>query len=414
MTMLRPFPIPSNDGARSRIVDAMAVQDRRDDPFFAYVTAMVRHIFKTPIAFISLFSGDNQIFLATDGLDMPGTPRDMSLCAFTVAAKSTIILPDTHADARSRQHPVVTGLGVRFSASAPVVTSQGFCLGTVCGIDLAPHDPPDADQIAMLDILSQMVARYYEQPYTPDPAVAQRLRDIASDAQNEFLALVGHEMRTPLNGIYGIAQILEPHDAADAEMIDLIRSSTEHLNAVVSSILSFTELSAGEICLDDQPCDLNQLLHKVIAGCRTLARLKGKTVDCTGITGDLPMQADVTKLELALNCLMSNFLHHGGDACTIATSQLADGSCSISLHDNGTGIAPAFQARIWQAFGVGQTVRTRDADGIGLGLPLTRRIVELHGGELDLLHAGVGLTALIRLPAWRATRHSADTGGKSL
>ena len=77
MTMLRPFPIPSNDVARSRTVDAMALTDRRDDPFFAYVTTMVRLIFKTPIAFISLFSGDQQTFLTIDGIDLHGTPRDM-------------------------------------------------------------------------------------------------------------------------------------------------------------------------------------------------------------------------------------------------------------------------------------------------------------------------------------------------
>ena len=401
MTMLRPFPIPSNDGARSRIVDAMALQDRRDDPFFTHVTAMVRHIFKTPIAFISLFSGDQQIFLATDGLDLAGTPRDMSLCAFTVAAKSTIVLPDTHADARSREHPVVTGMGVRFSASAPVVTSQGFCLGTVCGLDVTPHDPPSADQIAMLDALSRMVARFYEQPYTPDPAVARRLQDIAQSAQKEFLALIGHELRTPLNGIHGMAQVLEPQDGDEAEVIAAILSSAEHLNAVVGSILTFTELSAGEITLDTQQFDLNQLVKKAAAGFGTLAKLQGKVVSIDTSAQTIFVQGDVTKLELALGCLLSNVLHHGGHSCAVATGLLQDGTVSITVRDNGSGISPAYQARIWQAFGVGQTVHTREADGIGLGLPLTRRIVELHGGELDLLQGDTEMTAMIRLPKWR-------------
>lgn len=401
MTMLRPFPIPSNDGARSRIVDAMSLQDRRDDPFFAHVTAMVRHIFKTPIAFISLFSGDAQIFLATDGLDLPGTPRDMSLCAFTVAAKSTIVLPDTHADARSREHPVVTGMGVRFSASAPVVTSQGFCLGTVCGLDLTPHAPPTADQIAMLNTLSQMVARFYEQPYTPDPAAARRLQDIAKAAQQEFLALIGHELRTPLNGIHGMAQVLEPRDGDDAEVIAAILSSAEHLNAVVGSILSFTELSAGEITLEDQCFDLNKLVQKVVAGFTKLTKLQGKTVGFDANAPEIHVQGDATKLELAMGCLLSNVLHHGGPVCAVATQILADGTVSITVRDNGSGISPAYQARIWQAFGVGQTVHTRNADGIGLGLPLTRRVVELHGGELDLLQGEKDMTAMIRLPRWR-------------
>jgi signal transduction histidine kinase len=401
MTMLRPFPIPSNDTARSRTVDAMALTDRRDDPFFAHVTAMVRHIFKTPISFISLFSGDHQTFLKTDGLDMQGTPRDMSLCAFTVAAKSTIVLPDTHADPRSRQHPVVTGMGVRFSASAPVITTSGFCLGTVCGLDLAPHDMPSDDQIAMLDTLALMVARFYEQPIVPDPAVAAHLANIAHDAQKEFLALIGHEMRTPLNGIHGMAQVLAPQNTDDAEVIGAILSSAEHLNAVVGSILSFTELSAGEITLEESEVDLDATLHKVLAGFQKMARMQGKNIVVRTGHATVMLRADVAKLELALACLVSNFLHHGGAQCVVTTDHLPDGTVSIGVTDNGAGISPEYQARIWRAFGVGNAVHTRAADGIGLGLPLTRRIVELHGGELDLLREATGMTAMIRLPAWR-------------
>lgn len=401
MTMLRPFPIPSNDAARSRTVDAMALMDRQDDPFFAHVTAMVRHIFQTPVAFISLFSGDAQTFLRVDGIDLPGTPRDMSLCAFTIAAKSTIILPDTHADPRSHQHPVVTGMGVRFSASAPVITSSGFCLGTVCGLDLAPRDMPSDQQIAMLDTLALMVARYYEQPILPDPAVAVRLQGIAQDAQKEFLALIGHEMRTPLNGIHGMAQLLEPHNDDDHEVIAAILASAEHLNAVVGSILAFTELSAGEIKLDDASVDLDAMVNTVLANFHKLARLRDKDVHIATAISGIRLSADAAKMELALACLVSNFLHHGGNNCSLSISLLADGTVSIAVADNGRGITPEYQARIWQAFGVGNAVHTRAADGIGLGLPLTRRVVELHGGELDLLCDDMGMTAMIRLPHWR-------------
>ena len=339
--------------------------------------------------------------LRIDGIDLPGTPRDMSLCAFTVAAKSTIVLPDTHADPRSHQHPVVTGMGVRFSASAPVITSSGFCLGTVCGIDLAPRDMPSDQQIAMLDTLALMVARFYEQPILPDPAVATRLQGIAQDAQKEFLALIGHEMRTPLNGIHGMAQLLEPQGDDEREVVEAILSSAEHLNAVVGSILSFTELSAGEIKLDDHPVDLDSIVKRVLANFHKLARLRGKDVHIASDITGLKLSADAAKLELAFACLVSNFLHHGGSTCTLTTQRLADGTVSIAVADNGRGIAPEYQARIWQAFGVGNAVHTRAADGIGLGLPLTRRVVELHGGELDLLCDATGMTALIRLPHWR-------------
>ncbi len=401
MTAMRPHPLPANEPARSATVDAMDLMARRADPFFAGVTSMVRQILGTPIAFISLFSGDRQDFLRIDGIDLAGTQRDMSLCAFTIAARETIILPDTHADPRSREHPVVTRMGVRFSASAPVITSRGFCLGTVCGIDLAPRPMPNADQVAMLTTLGAMVARYYEVPVEPDPDKVALLRQIADDAQKEFLALIGHEMRTPLNGIHGMAQLLDPRDDDQAEIAAAILASAEHLNAVVGSVLHFTELASGDIRLQESRVRLDTLVDRAMAGFRGLARLRGKTLARGGQPGGLTVTVDAAQMELALSCLLSNAVMHGGAAITVVTRALGDGSATVEVVDDGPGIAPAYEARVWDAFGVGGRVRTRAADGIGLGLPLTRRIADLHGAELHLLRGDGRMTAMLRLPAWR-------------
>lgn len=379
----------------------MALLERRSDPFFGYVTQMVRQILGTPIAFISLFSGDRQTMLRIDGYELEGTPRAQSLCSFTVAARETIVLPDTHADPRSVRHPIVTEVGVRFSASAPVITSRGFCLGTVCGIDLAPRDMPNPDQVAMLELLARMVARYYELPIEPDPDQAAALRKIADDAQKEFLDLVGHEMRTPLNGIHGMAQLLEPQNEEEEEVVEAILSSSEHLSAVVGSILHFTELSSGDIGLMESRVELDRLIDKVMGPFQRLARIQGKTLRRIGSAAQIRLTGDAAKLELALACLLTNCLSHGGREIVVEVARHEDGSAMIGVTDNGPGITPGFEARVWEAFGVGNTVRTRSADGIGLGLPLTRKIVELHGGALHLLRPETGMTALIRLPPWR-------------
>lgn len=400
MTM-HPYPIPSNDPARSVTVDAMALMERRSDPFFGYVTQMVRHILGTPIAFISLFSGERQTMLRIDLYELEGTPRDYSLCSFTVDARETIVLPDIHADPRSVRHPIVTEVGVRFSASTPVITSRGFCLGTVCGIDLAPRPMPTPDQVAMVEMLASMVARYYELPIEPDPDQAAALRKIADDAQKEFLDLVGHEMRTPLNGIHGMAQLLEPQSEEEEEVVEAILSSSEHLSAVVGSILHFTELSSGDIGLMESRVDLDRLLEKVMAPFQRLARIQGKTLRRFGSASQILLTGDAAKLELALACLLTNCLNHGGREIVLEIGRHEDGSAMIGVTGNGPGITPGFEARIWEAFGVGNSVRTRRADGIGLGLPLTRKIVELHGGALHLLRPDAGMTALIRLPQWR-------------
>ena len=78
-----------------------------------------------------------------------------------------------------------------------------------------------------------------------------------------------------------------------------------------------------------------------------------------------------------------------------------DGGVTVSLSDDGAGISADREAQVWKAFGVGKSVYDREADGIGLGLPLTRRIVELHGGTLSLARRDPGVRLDLRLPAWR-------------
>ncbi len=400
MTALRNYPLPVNETARAATVAVMNLETRRDDRFFAHVTSLVRRLLGTPIAFISLFDEDRQTFLARDGIDFDGTPREASLCSFTVAERRTIVFPDTHADPRSVNHPIVTGPGVRFSASAPVILATGFCMGTVCGVDLVPHGDVPLDRIAMLEDIAGMVARFYEVPLEEDAGKVAALRHIAETAQEEFLSLVGHELRTPLNHIYGLAQVIAPATEDDQEIVAAILSASEQLESIVGSILSFTQLRSGDIALDESEIDLDGTLGATLASFGKLASLRGKRLDLAEPAG-LRLRGDRALIELALACLVTNFIAHGGSHATVAARGADDGTVEIVIDDNGAGIAPAYADRIWSAFGVGARVRQRSADGIGLGLPLTRRIVEMHGGDLALATTPTGLRARIRLPGWR-------------
>lgn len=394
------YPIPCNDQARSRAVDELDLMRHEGDPFFEAATAQVRAIFDTPIAFISLFSGDTQTFLARDNVPFEGTPRSHSLCAYTVAARRTIVIPDTHLDPRSREHPIVTEPPhVRFSASAPVILSTGFCIGTLCAIDTSPHPAPTAGQVAMLERTAAMIARFYEVPLEPDPKHAATLRAIGEEAQGEFLNLVGHELRTPLNGVFGLAQMLEPADELQEELIGALLGSAERLNQIVDNVVAFTELGSGEITLDEGEVDLDALARALVAEHAPLARLRGRSI-AHASNGPVVVRADSAKLELAMSCLLANAMAHGGPNAVLSVRAAPDGA-TIRIADDGPGIAPKDEQRIWGAFGVGGGALGRRADGMGLGLPLTRRIVDLHGGELALATDAGGMTSTIHLPRWR-------------
>ncbi|WOI58054.1 HAMP domain-containing sensor histidine kinase [Palleronia sp. LCG004] len=399
---LQSYPIPANDRARVEIINAMMIERRRKDPFFEHVTEAAKTVFGTPIAYVSLMQRETQRLLHCNGADVEGTPREASLCAFTVAAKQTIVIHDTWQDARSVDHPaVVDNNRLRFSASAPVILSSGFCVGTLCAVDLVPHEAPDAGQIAVLEHLAAMIARFYEAPAEPDPARLAEIGRIAHEAQEEFLALIGHELRTPLNGICGLLPLLEPANAEEAEIRDAIDGSADLLTRVVNSILFYTELSSADIEIEESAIDLAELLRRTTAGHQALMRIGDKTCDMTGIPECLPYSGDREKLELAFSCLLANVVVHGGRNARVSLGVDENGIVEIAIGDDGPGITAERESRIWHAFGTGEAVRTRRADGIGLGLPLTRRLIELHGGDVTLDQTGGGLAVRIRLPAWR-------------
>jgi len=401
---LRSFPVPANESARNAVVDALGLVARKDDPFFDHVTAMARLIFDIPIAFLSVIHRDDQIFLSVDGSDLAGTLREASICAHTIVRKSTIVVPDTHADPRFVAHPIVVNPPhIRFYIGAPVVLSSGFCVGTICCADLLPRDRPTERQIAQLESLATMVARFYDLPFEPaDPTATALLNRIAHEAQDEFLSLIGHELRTPLNGILGLAQVLEPADAEQAQVIEGITASGDHLCRVVDSILAFTDLRSGDITLEEGPVDLAALITATVSAFRKLAQISGKMLIVERIADDPQVIGDRAKLELAIGCLVANFIAHGGALGQLSVVRQTSGELTIEINDNGPGIAPDRQAAVWRAFGVGARLSGRAADGIGLGLPLANRVIELHGGELDLIRHSGRMSALIRLPSYRA------------
>lgn len=400
---VQSYPVPANEPSRERLLQELDLKKRSEDPFFEEVVALASEIFNAPIAFISLISGDTQSFLRLDGAPTQETPRTHSMCAFTVAERRTIVSGDTLNDPRFRNHPIVMNPPhIRFSASAPIILSSGFCTGTICAVDTKPHEQPSEGQIVRLERLARMVARFFEVPLEPDPEHVKRLAVISKDAQNEFLTLVSHELRTPLNGILGIAQLMKPADHDEAELVQVLTGAAEHLNAIVENVLNFTELASGDIQLNERDFAPLPMLDSILSGQRRLAKVQGKSIEAIKMPDvELMLRGDPAKLELALVCLVTNFVAHGGQQAHIELGNSPDGAIFIALSDDGDGIDSGHETRIWQPFSVSAKVTTRKADGLGLGLPLTRRIVELHGGDLNLYTDETGLKAQITLPAWR-------------
>ncbi|HYH21144.1 MAG TPA: ATP-binding protein, partial [Azospirillum sp.] len=239
---------------------------------------------------------------------------------------------------------------------------------------------------------------------------AKELAEAADRAKSAFLATMSHELRTPLNAVIGFAQVIEMRllgvDAIDryTEYAGSIRRSGEHLLAVIDDILDISKIEAGALRLAEHLVDLTDLAGQALNFVAMQAGQRGVALAIDLEKSLPPVRADELRLRQILLNLLSNgikFTDTGGTV-TLAGRRAADGGLDLCVRDTGVGMAPEDIPVALAPFSQVDQSMTRRYEGTGLGLPLTKRLVELHGGELTIDSApGRGTTVTVHLPAER-------------
>ncbi|MEI4487570.1 GAF domain-containing sensor histidine kinase [Frigidibacter sp. MR17.14] len=396
---MRTYPIPFNDPARLAALRNLPGLDASSEPLFEKLTDAARNLLGCPVAHISLVEEETQWFKAVVGVDLPVLPRDQSFCTHTIMSDDFLVVPDLSADPRFVDHPMVAhGPKVRFYAGAPIILSSGFRIGSLCALDFNPHDMPAPGILDALRALTDAVGAALERrPETRQVAAKDRAR-----GQAEFTALIGHELRTPLTKIFSYSRFLEAQvTGAPQRFATGARSSCEHLMGLIETIITFTDASTGDLSLNEGTCDLGQIITEALAIQGPDLSSADKAIMVLGLDLPGPMRLDANQIKLALSALIENALLHGGDALTLSAGVGAGGHVEIVVTDNGRLDTTLQIHALYEPFVVGGDLDTRKVGGLGLGLPLTRKLVELHGGEIEVRDDGDRTVATIRLPAWR-------------
>jgi GAF domain-containing protein len=210
-------PPPPNEAARLAALERYDILDSEREQAYDDFTALAAHICGTPMALIGLIDDRRQWFKSTLNMDGVETPRELTFCAHTLVDNQTLVVPDTFADRRFHDHPSVTGAPkIRFYAGAPIVTADGYSLGTLCVIDDQPRTLSAAQQRA-LEALSRQVMAHLELR-----RAMMTLRG-TEDAKKKFVAHVSHELRTPLTSIRGaLALVLDGDPTLDSDSRELL------------------------------------------------------------------------------------------------------------------------------------------------------------------------------------------------
>ncbi|SFL93838.1 ATP-binding protein [Variovorax sp. OV329] len=365
-------------------------------------------------------TGDGQLRAMTgfqlEGHIALGNDEELPQSSESVVGRAFVERRTVHVDdvrhlldsAYPASRPGQSRLGFRTILAVPMVR-EGASVGviTVLRKDVQPFSAAEvrlvetfADQ-AVIAILNARMFQEIEDK--------SRQLEVANHHKSEFLANMSHELRTPLNAIIGFSEVLTeqmfgPVNAKQMEYLRDIHSSGQHLLTLINDVLDLSKIEAGRMELDLSCFDLGLMLDNAMMLVRERAQRHGLSISLEVGEGLEDWVADARKLKQVVVNLLSNavkFTPAGGSVRLVARRVDRDGQAQaeLSVIDNGVGIAPEDQALVFEEFRQAGGDYLRKSEGTGLGLTLSKRFVELHGGTLGVQsRLGEGSAFTIVLP----------------
>lgn len=236
--------------------------------------------------------------------------------------------------------------------------------------------------------------------------LAQRTEqlELANKYKSEFLANTSHEIRTPLNGIIGLTESLidgaaGPLNEKTMSNLELINSSAIRLSTLVNDILDFSRMENHELGIQRKPTDFYAIVDVVVRVSQELIGDK-ELVLVNTIDKDIPIiEGDENRLQQILYNLIGNAIKFTESGQVTLSAQTTDAFLSVSVKDTGIGISPENQTRIFESFEQEDGSTSRNYGGTGLGLAISKKLVELHGGTIQLnSEVGKGSEFVFTLP----------------
>ena len=319
-------------------------------------------------------------------------------------------------------------LGARFEDIARAAAAQGVVVGAPERVEewlrerMARHRNPGEPAEQLLDTGRWLLVNERKMPDGGTISVGTDITDLkvreialkesetraalANHAKSEFLANMSHELRTPLNAVIGFAEALESGIYGDVtekqrECLRDIHAAGTHLLDLINEILDLSKIESGKIDLHEDWVAMDGVIEACLRLIKPHAEEAGVSLDTAPIKAPVSLWADEQRLKQVLLNLLSNavkFTPMGGRV-TICLSMERGHGIELRVIDNGIGMQPEDAQKSMEPFYQVESALSRTNHGTGLGLPLSKRLVECHGGTLDIeSELGNGTTVIVRLP----------------
>ncbi|WP_299455778.1 GAF domain-containing sensor histidine kinase [uncultured Microscilla sp.] len=383
--MEAPTP-PKNEKERLENLLSYHILDTFPEEDYDAITTIAAQICGTSISLISLIDDKRQWFKSRYGLAVPETPKAYAFCAHAInTPDAPMIINDSRKDPRFYDNPLVTGAPyVIFYAGIPLNTKEGFPLGTLCVIDEQPKELSEK-QLKALQALSRQVISLLELRKSKRELedTNQRLAE-ANENLNKFVHVVAHDLKTPLNNITMIVDMLltgQNMTGKQARYTQMIGKATGNLRHIIDRLLEYYK--SDEI---GKAKKVNLVLSELIDNLRSLLSMEAEiNIQLHTVIHQLNTNQAVVE-QVLLNLVTNAVKYNDKEVVEISITVTEDPAVYVfQVKDNGVGIAPEYQEKIFEIF---TTVSRQDrfgAQGSGIGLATVQKLVSSQGGVVNVV-----------------------------
>lgn len=379
--------IAHNEAVRIKALKSFSILDTFSEKEFDEITLLASIICETPMSLISLIDGDRQWFKSKIGLDIEETSREVSFCGHAILNDGQLFtVEDSRLDERFYDNPLVTGFpNVVFYAGAPLVTSDGFSLGTLCVLDNKPKALTAMQQKAM-EVLSNNIISLFELKKANLLLEQKNIELETQGAELEMFANVAaHDLKSPLKNISSLSEILVEEygpilDEEANEMLKLLNSSSTILRGLVDGILNHSKAgSIMEIKRDE--IDLNDFIAEVTKLIDSSGEYTFKTlfVNQTIVINQIALQ------QIFINLIVNGIKYNNKEQVEIAIGfSETESHYQFYISDNGMGMDKEHQSKIFKIFEILGVEDRFGNKGNGIGLSTVKKLIEGLGGAISV------------------------------
>ncbi|HVS77191.1 MAG TPA: ATP-binding protein [Steroidobacteraceae bacterium] len=341
--------------------------------------------------------------------------RSPSCCGLALSRGERVIIPDVERDERLAGTEDLRHMrlcGIRAVQSTPLFSRRGEPLGMLSTHWRREYHPPGG-VLRFLDALARQVGSLIERVAAEEARraaeAALRVRVSALERmdreKNDFLAMLAHELRNPLAPIRNAGEVLAHvlHEQRAAQRpLAIIKRQTDQLTRLVDDLLDISRIQQGRLGLQERPVDIGETLEQALETVQPLMREKRHQLTVERLQAPAFVLGDGARLVQCIANMLQNAAKYTQPGGQIRVGIAETGArISITVRDNGVGIPPALLPHVFDPFVQSENTLEHSRGGLGIGLAIVKRLVEMHGGSVEASSDGEGHGSTFTIHLWR-------------